>query len=68
MNTGRNKINENLKVSLTLGQLRKLIFESVLHQDGFEVDGGVLIRYSGDDFDVVVPSEVFALSDKAFSH
>lgn len=60
------RINENQKVTLTMGQLRKLIRESNEESD-FEVKKGVLLKYYGNGGDVVIPDSVDCIGEEAFA-
>ena len=52
----KGKINENQKVTLTLGQLKRLIKES--EESDFEIKDGVLIKYRGKDRNIIIPNGV----------
>ncbi|MBQ7161118.1 MAG: leucine-rich repeat domain-containing protein [Clostridia bacterium] len=40
---------------------------AVIDKDGFHIENGVLISYSGDESDVVIPDEVECIADFAFA-
>ena len=61
------KMNENSKVTLTLGQLKKLVKESRRSQKSdFEIKDGVLVKYHGGGGDVVIPKKVTSIGGFAF--
>ena len=62
----KNKINENQKVTLTLGQLKKLVKESISVEGDFEIEDDILYRYRGKGGDVVIPNSVKCIEDNAF--
>lgn len=39
----------------------------IIDDDGFYIENGVLVSYSGDDAEVVIPDAVYAIADNAFS-
>ena len=51
------KINENAKVTLTFGQLKRLVKEAAENSD-FEIEDGVLIKYRGKDRNIIIPNGV----------
>lgn len=62
----RNRINENQKVTLTLGQLKRLVKESISDEGDFEIEDGVLVKYHGNGEDVVIPNGVVEIGFEAF--
>ena len=51
------KIDENTKVTLTLGQIKRLVKEAAENSD-FEIKDGVLIKYRGKDRNIYIPNGV----------
>ena len=62
----KNRISENRKVTLTIGQLRRLVRESIQNDENFEIEDGVLIEYRGQGGDVVIPNGVMKIGNYAF--
>ena len=60
------KLNENQKITLTLGQLKRLVRESASNENDFEIKGGVLRKYRGEGGDVVIPDGVTSIGYLAF--
>lgn len=60
------RVNENRKVTLTIGQLRRLVRESIQDDEDFEIEGGVLVKYDGEGGDVVIPDGVTSIGEEAF--
>lgn len=58
------KINENTKVTLTLGQLKKLVKESM--DSDFVIKNGILVEYNGNDDVVVIPDGVISIDSFVF--
>ena len=54
------------KITLTVGQLKRLIKESNEYSD-FEIKDGVLVKYHGKDKDVVIPDGVETIGEYAVS-
>ena len=59
------KLDENQKITLTVGQLKRLIKESA--DEDFEIEDGVLVRYNGDGGVVVIPEGVVEIGKAAFA-
>ena len=66
MKTRRNRINENQKITLTLGQLKRLVRESNQSEWDFDIREGILVKYNGAGGDVVVPDGVTKIRFDAF--
>ena len=72
------KLNENQKVTLTVGQIKQLLKEyhagtydmtdSGEGNDDFEIKDGVLVKYHGKGGDVVIPNGVTKIGISAFSY
>ena len=61
------KMDENSKVTLTIGQLKRLVKESRRSQKSdFEIKDGVLVKYHGGGGDVVIPKKVTSIGGFAF--
>ncbi len=61
------KINENTKVTLTFKQLKKLVKEARNSKDSdFEIEDGVLVRYTGAGGNVIIPNGVTSIDIQAF--
>jgi hypothetical protein len=61
------KLNENQKVTLTLGQLKRLVEElRESFSKDFEIEDGVLNKYHGRGGDVVIPDGVTEIGGSAF--
>lgn len=61
------KISESQKVTLTLGQLKRLVRESASDENDFEIEDGVLVKYHGNGGDVVIPNKVWNIGEEAFA-
>lgn len=55
------------KVTMTVGQLKRLVRESVSNEDEFVIENGVLKEYLGDSDNVVIPNGVVEIADRAFA-
>lgn len=66
MQTRRSRINENQKVTLTLGQLKRLVRESVEDNGDFEIENGVLVKYNGRGGNVVIPDGIEEIGETSF--
>ena len=62
----KSRMNENRKVTLTIGQLKRLVRESIQNDENFEIEGDVLVAYNGEGGDVVVPDSVTNIGSSAF--
>jgi hypothetical protein len=65
------KIDGNKKITLTLGQLKRLVKESEYSEwdfdDTFDIRNGVLVKYNGEDGDVVIPNGVTSIEEEVFA-
>lgn len=62
----KSRISENRRVTLSIGQLKKLIHESIQNDEDFEIKDGELVEYHGKGGDVVIPDVVTSIGCHAF--
>lgn len=61
------KIDGNRKITLTLGQLKRLVRESASDASDFNIDNGWLRAYYGEGGDVVIPNNVMVICFSVFA-
>lgn len=54
------------KVTMTVGQLKRLVKENVSNKDDFVIKNGVLQLYQGNSRDIIIPDGVWKIGGGAF--